>query len=306
MAVARGNPWHRTRLTGPLAGIPFTVERGVRHAEEQPPTEDTPLRIPPTEREDIMQKFIALTFALMVTTTAPAQDKKLTLRWYGQSFFQLITTTGTRIVFDPHAIEQYPRNLVTADLVVISHPHLDHATLNNITNRDKARVLAGVKTEGRRQEWNVIDEKFRDVKVASVGLYHDKESGMARGRNAAFVLEVDGLRIVHLGDLGHELSERQVQAIGPVDVLMIPVGGIYTLNGTDARKVMAQLKPRRLVLPMHYGTRVYDELVGPDEFLDGLKNVVRKSATNELEIDPQAAVPAEPQIVLMSWKKGEE
>src|SRR5262249_9341670 len=127
---------------------------------------------------------------------------------------------------------------------LITHLHLDHATLNRVQGADKAKVLAGIKVTGRRQDWVSIDEKFKDVQVYSLGTFHDKDSGMTRGRNTVFIIEVDGLRICHLGDLGHELSDRQVQTIGAVDVLMIPVGGIYTLNGTDARKVMAQLKPR--------------------------------------------------------------
>ena len=185
-----------------------------------------------------MNRFlIALAWVGLFAGAAGAQEKKFTIRWFGQSFFQITTTAGTRIVIDPHAIEQYPRNIVPADVVLITHPHLDHSTLTPIENRDKAKVIAGIKVMGRRQEWNNIDEKFRDAQIKSVGLYHDKESGMARGRNTAFLIEVDGLRICHLGDLGHELSDRQVQAIGQVDILMIPVGGIYTINGTDATKL---------------------------------------------------------------------
>lgn len=251
-----------------------------------------------------LRLLIALACVALVDGSAAAQEKKLTIRWFGQSFFQLVTTTGTRIVIDPHAIEQYPRNIVPADLVLITHPHLDHATLNPIENREKAKVLEGVKVNGRRQDWNPIDEKFKDVQVYSLGTYHDKDSGMSRGRNTVFILEVDGLRICHLGDLGHELSERQLKTIGTVDILMIPVGGTYTLNGTDAKKVVAQIKPRRYIMPMHYGTKVYDDLLGPDEFLEGQKNVERKPATNELVIDPNEKASEEPKIVLLSWKKG--
>src|SRR5262245_42664138 len=131
-----------------------------------------------------MKRLITTLICLcLFTATSEAQEKKLTIRWYGQSFFQIVTTAGTKIVIDPHAIEQYPRNVVQADLVLITHPHLDHSTLTPVENRDRAKVLTGVKGMGKRQEWNNIDEKFRDVLVGTVGLYHDKESGMARGRN---------------------------------------------------------------------------------------------------------------------------
>ena len=253
-----------------------------------------------------MKKLIASFVALMLLASAAfsQEGKKVTIRWFGQSFFQIETTAGTKIVLDPHAIEQYPRNSVQADLVLISHPHLDHSTLTPVENRDKAKVLAGIKVNGRRQEWNNIDEKFREVHVYSIGLYHDKESGMQRGRNTAFVIEFDGLRVCHLGDLGHELTDKQAQAIGHVDILMIPVGGIYTINGTEAKAVVAKLKPTRYILPMHYGTKVFEDLLGPDEFLDGLKNVDKQLNTNELVIDPSQKPPEQPKVLLLSWKKG--
>jgi L-ascorbate metabolism protein UlaG (beta-lactamase superfamily) len=122
-----------------------------------------------------------------------------------------------------------------------------------------------------------------------------------RGKNAAFIVEADGLVICHLGDLGHELSAEQVKAIGPVDVLMVPVGGIYTLNGEMAKKVVAQLKPRLYVLPMHYGTKVYQDLPGPDEFLDGQKEVRVLADTNLLEF-PADLKADRPTVVLLGWK----
>src|SRR5437660_12815696 len=105
--------------------------------------------------------------------------------------------------------------------------------------------------------------------------------GMSRGKNTIFILEVDGLKIVFLGDLGHLLSEDQVKQIGPGDVLMVPIGGVYTLNGTRAKEVVAQLQPKRYVLPMHYRTRVFRDLPPPDDFLDGQNNVHRMRTTNE-------------------------
>lgn len=245
---------------------------------------------------------------LVVGSSGPAwsQEKKWTIRWYGQSFFQVTTTSGTRLVFDPHAIDQYPRQLVPADLVLVSHPHLDHSTLHAIPQRDKVKVLAGVTGTARRQEFVSIDENFRDCRIQNISTFHDKDNGMLRGRNSVFVVEVDGLRLCHLGDLGHTLNDRQLQRLGTVDVLMIPVGGIYTLNGSDARNVVAQIKPRRLILPMHYGTKVFQELLGPEEFLEGFPHVERKLNTNELVIDLTAEVPPRPRVVLLGWTSGGE
>jgi L-ascorbate metabolism protein UlaG (beta-lactamase superfamily) len=158
---------------------------------------------------------------------------------------------------------------------------------------------------GRKQEWNTVDEQFKDVHVRTVGLYHDKSQGMERGKNSAFIVDVDGLHIVHLGDVGHILTEAQVKAIGPVDILMVPVGGSYTINGSDAKKIVEQLHPTRLILPMHYGTKVFTDLVGPEEFLDEQQNVDKLLTTNEIQV-PVDAKPKAPRIVLLGWKKGEE
>ena len=158
----------------------------------------------------------------------------------------------------------------------------------------------GILSKARRMEWNLTDEKFRDVRFRTVGTYHDNSQGMERGKNAVFVLEVDGLRIVFLGDLGHILSPGQVKEIGPVDVLIIPVGGIYTLNGSEAKQVVRQLKPKKYIVPMHYGTKVYEDLLPADEFLDDQKNV-KRYPTNKLELDPDFK-PDTPQIAILNWK----
>jgi L-ascorbate metabolism protein UlaG (beta-lactamase superfamily) len=245
----------------------------------------------------------ALAAIALTASSASAQDKKIVVRWFGQSYFQVVSTAGTRIVFDPHSIVSYPRAVTPADLVLITHPHQDHNQIDVIENKERAKVLVGVKQMGRKQEWNLIDEKFKDLTVRSVPLFHDKAQGMERGKNSAFVVEIDGLKFVHLGDLGHELTDAQIRAIGPLDVLFIPVGGTYTINGGDAKKVVAQLKPKRYIFPMHYGTKDFDELVGPEEFLDEQKNI-QQIKTNEVQIDPNAK-PEQPIIVIMGWKKPE-
>jgi L-ascorbate metabolism protein UlaG (beta-lactamase superfamily) len=252
----------------------------------------------------MLRNLIALLCAVFISGSALAQEgKKLTIRWYGQSFFPVTTSAGTKIVFDPHFIEQYPREMVAADLVLISHPHADHSAMGRIINADKVKVLTGVKGTAKRQQWNRIDEKFRDAHIYSIGTFHDKDSGMTRGRNSCIIVEVDGLRICHLGDLGHELSERQLQSIGEVDILMVPIGGIYTINGTDAKKVVEQIKPKRLILPMHYGTKVFEDLVGPDEFIEGQRQVQKLPDTNEIEVKLGEKPPTSPRIVLLGWTK---
>lgn len=249
--------------------------------------------------------FAGLVLALLAAP-APAQapKKAVQLRWYGHSFFQLTTTAGTRVVFDPHAISEYGAPPVAADVVVMSHDHNDHNRREVLANAESKDLKAflGVVPKGKTStDWARIDETVKDVKVRSVPTYHDDEEGARRGKNAVFVVEADGLKFCHLGDLGHELTEEQVKAIGPVDVLMVPVGGIYTLNGEKAKAVVKQLQPRLFVIPMHYGTKVYADVQPPDEFLDGQRNVRELGeAVNLLEI-PTDTKADRPTVVVMGW-----
>jgi L-ascorbate metabolism protein UlaG (beta-lactamase superfamily) len=253
-----------------------------------------------------MMRFLtALVLGLLFAASAPAADaKKLILRWHGQSFFDLETSAGTRVVFDPHAIEEYGRNSLKADLVLHSHWHTDHTQDEVISNREKAKIVDGFKPNGTRLVWNLVDDKLADIHYKAVGTYHDDSQGMERGINTVFIVEVDGLRIVHLGDLGHVLTDDQVRKIGKVDVLMIPVGGVYTINGADAKKVVEQLKPKMYIIPMHCGTKVYDKLLPPTEFLDDqdAKFVRKAESTNRLVIDTDFKTD-KPVIVVLGWKQ---
>jgi L-ascorbate metabolism protein UlaG (beta-lactamase superfamily) len=251
-----------------------------------------------------MARFVSPLVALLLFAgAAPAQDKKLLIRWHGQSFFEIVTPAGTRIVLDPHAIEAFGRKLVRADLVLMTHFHSDHTQLDSVEDAKKAKLIYGLKRGERDFEFNAVDEKFKDVHVQTVGTYHDAMSGLQRGKNGVFVLDVAGLRIVHLGDLGHALNAQQLRKIGEVDILLVPVGGVYTLNGVDAQKVVEQLKPKRYIVPMHYGTLVYTDLLDLKYFLeDQTMGTVQKMAGNELAIDPKAEPPKEPIIAILHWE----
>jgi L-ascorbate metabolism protein UlaG (beta-lactamase superfamily) len=257
----------------------------------------------------LKRTFVTAILATSLTLPAPAADKPLTIRWLGQSFFVLTTSAGTRVAVDPHAIEAFGKPTTSADLVLISHFHPDHVRLEAIENRDQAKVVYGLTPPAgggnpARAAWNPVRETFKDVRVRNVGTYHDTSQGMQRGRNSVFIVEADGLKVVHLGDLGHVLGDEQVRQIGQPDVLMVPAGGVYTINGSKAKEVVAQLKPKRYVLPMHYGTRTFEDLLPLDEFLDGQTNVKRTPATNELQVSAAEPVPAAPTTVILGWTKG--
>jgi L-ascorbate metabolism protein UlaG (beta-lactamase superfamily) len=247
----------------------------------------------------------ALAACVLLAAGARAEDKTVVIRWHGQSFFDITSSAGTRIALDPHLLEEYSRPVLSADAILMSHFHVDHSKPEAIQNYRRARQIHGLKKSSEHgQEWNLIDEKIKEVRVQTMGTYHDNMSGLERGKNAAFILDMDGLRIVHLGDLGHLLNREQLAKIGKVDVLMIPVGGIYTLNGLDAQKVVEQIKPRRYIIPMHYATDVYKDLLGLEYFLDDQEmGEVQKLRTNELRINPSAEVPEKPTIAILRWEK---
>ena len=245
---------------------------------------------------------LALLVLLCLPAGVVAQEpaKGCKLRWFGNSYFQLETAGGKSVVWDPHAIPALNPPQLAADILLISHEHSDHTQLQMIKDRKAAREFHGLKPINKRLDWNPIDEKVGTVRVRSVGLYHDAEEGFVRGKNAALIVETDGLTFCHLGDLGHVPTDAQAKAIGPIDVLMVPVGGVYTLNGEGAKLTVAKLKPRLFVLPMHYGVPGYDDLLPVDEFLDGVAGVKKTPESNELLV-PVDAKPAAPTVVVLGY-----
>jgi L-ascorbate metabolism protein UlaG (beta-lactamase superfamily) len=237
----------------------------------------------------------AVILALPAHAHAAAPAGKLT--WYGQSCFLLETAGGTRIVMDPIPKGigyELPQGL-KADIVTISHEHFDHNNLGFVTG--KPRVLRGLTAD--KKGWTRIDEKVKDVSIRSVGVYHDDQRGAARGLDTVFIFEVGGVRIAHLGDLGHVLNDEQLAAIGAVDVLLVPVGGRFTVDGLKATQVVEQLRPRIMVIPMHYKTDAVTikELEPLALFLDGKRNV-RHETSNTIALSPMKARPAAEVVVL--------
>ena len=183
------------------------------------------------------------------TLAALPKDAAITLTWFGQSTFVLKTSTGLNALLDPTG----PGTGYTIptqsdiDLVTVSHEHSDHNAVSLAAG--SPLVLKGL----AGNDWAKIDQTIKGVRVRTVGVYHDDSQGSQRGKNAIFIFDVDGLRLAHLGDLGHTLSPEQIKDLSPVDVILIPVGGFYTIDGKAAADVVNQLGPK-IVIPMHYKT----------------------------------------------------
>jgi L-ascorbate metabolism protein UlaG (beta-lactamase superfamily) len=234
---------------------------------------------------------------VLIARAAPPVAK---LSWFGQSCFLLETSSGTRVVMDPIPAGigyTLPADL-KADVVTISHEHPDHNNIGLVPG--KPRILRGLTPD--KKGWVKIDEKVKDVAIRSVGVYHDEEKGAKRGLNTVFLFEVGGVRIAHLGDLGHLLTDQQLSSIGLVDVVMIPVGGFFTIDAAQATRVLDQLRPRLIVIPMHYKTDVLTikELATVDAFLAGKPNV-RREKTNTINITGVKARPST-EVVVMNYK----
>jgi L-ascorbate metabolism protein UlaG (beta-lactamase superfamily) len=239
--------------------------------------------------------LLALLLLSPAHARAAAPAGKLT--WYGQSCFLLETAAGTRIVMDPIPKGigyELPQGL-KADVVTISHEHFDHNNLGFVTG--KARVIRGLTAD--KKGWARVDEKVKDVSIRSVGVYHDGERGAARGLDTVFIFEVGGVRIAHLGDLGHVLNDDQLAAIGAVDVLLVPVGGKFTIDALKATRVVEQLRPRIMVIPMHYKTNAVTikELEPLAPFVDRKQNV-RHEPSNTIALSPMKPRPAAEIVVL--------
>ena len=167
------------------------------------------------------------------------------IRWLGHSCFLLTSASGVRVLTDPFNPQiGYPAPAVEAELVTISHQHDDH---------NYARVVKGKFTRIEKAgSYNLAG-----IEIKAVSTFHDEAGGSKRGQNLVFRLLIDGLALVHCGDLGHPLTPDQAHALGAVDVLLVPVGGFYTIDPAAALQVKNQLQPA-LTIPMHFKTPVLD------------------------------------------------
>ena len=194
------------------------------------------------------------------------------ITWLGHSCFKIESDGGKIIVTDPFdEAVGYPLPKEKADVVTVSHDHHDH---NNV------KVLKGdpavVRGSGK--------QTAAGIEFEGIATYHDEKGGKLRGKNTIFSFEMDGIRVCHLGDLGHLLGEKEAAALCDVDVLMIPVGGVYTLDAEGAKKVVGQIRPK-VVIPMHFMTPALTfEVDPPDRFLSGQK-VERPGTTLEVSKD---------------------
>lgn len=209
----------------------------------------------------------------------------MNIKWLGHALFLITLQNGTKIATDPYDDSiGYKLGEIEADIVTSSHDHFDHNYIKRV--KGKPQIF---NKEGK--------EDIKGVKFTGISTFHDKEGGKARGKNLVIVIEADNITLCHLGDLGDVLSTSQVNQIGKVDILFVPVGGTFTIDAKDAEKVVNLLSPK-IVIPMHYKTKdLTFNIDGVEKFIQGKDNVKK---VKELNITADM-LPTVQEIVVMEY-----
>jgi len=167
------------------------------------------------------------------------------IKFLGHAAFLLTSDSGVRIITDPYKPGcfdggiKYDQITEEADIVTISHEHDDH---NETEIKGNPAFIKGADKQ-----------VIKEIAISGVDVYHDTSEGKERGRNIIYNMSIDGINVVHLGDLGHELSPEDIKMIGNVDILLVPIGGYFTIDARIADSVIDVLRPK-IVIPMHFKT----------------------------------------------------
>ena len=210
------------------------------------------------------------------------------IKWLGHACFMITSGASIKIITDPYTTGGslgYGEITESADIVTVSHNHSDH---NNVaTVGGKPEVVGGIGVT-----------KVKEIEFKGIPTYHDEVEGTKRGSNIIFCFEVDGIRVCHLGDLGHQISDKEVADLGKIDILLIPVGGNYTIDAKVATEVSNKLAPK-VVIAMHYQNERCPNfpVSGVDEFLQG-KTGVSRLDVSEKEFK-QGELPAATQMIVL-------
>ena len=212
------------------------------------------------------------------------------IRYLGHSAFELRLDDQRKIVFDPYEAGSYDGAVgfdqITGkyDIAVVSHDHPDHAS---------ARVTASAE--------NVVDKAGeRDlggVRIGSYSTFHDETSGSERGKNLVSIVEAEGLRIAHLGDLGHIVDVGELPELEGVDVILIPVGGHFTIDAGTAALIVERFRPK-ITIPMHFKTEKLGFPIATVDDFTALMDNVEVAGGSELEISHDTLSGASKVVVL--------
>jgi len=208
------------------------------------------------------------------------------ITWLGHSCFR-IRGSRTTIINDPYPPDLgYSLGKPTARIVTVSHQHSGHSYVQGVGGEPRLVTSPG-------------EYEIGGVLIMGIATFHDREKGKKRGKNTVYLIEADEISVCHLGDLGHVLTTEQVEELDNVDVLLLPVGGVSTLNASMAVEVVRQLEPR-VVIPMHYKTEALTRELEPVErFLKemGVEQVVSRP---KLSLN-RTSLPVSTQVFLLEY-----
>ena len=210
----------------------------------------------------------------------------MNIKWFGHACFRLKDRSGTAFT-DPYPFNLgYTRPKSKADIVTISHGHPNHSSLEGFTTSPYVITRPG-------------EYEVSRIFVTVIRAYHDNKKGATLGYNNVTLFQFDDLSVCHLGDLGHMLSQEEVEKLGEVDVLLVPVGGGSTLNASQAAELISLIEPT-IVIPMHYKTPLYPDKLDPvDKFFKEMGTTAPESLS-DLKVT-RSSLPEETQIVLLNY-----
>ena len=213
------------------------------------------------------------------------------IRYLGHSCFELIESTGTTIVTDPYGKVGFTMPKVRADAVTVSHAHFDH---NNVQAVDGNPVVFD--REGQYE--------IGGVHITAIKSFHDDVNGKERGENLIYKFRMDGVEICHMGDIGEECSSQLIEALLPVHVLLIPVGGNYTIDAQQAKEYVDRIMPS-YVIPMHFKTKGLEiDIEKADEFIDLFEEEdVGDLEATELELFRDDVTEEQTKVILLERQK---
>jgi L-ascorbate metabolism protein UlaG (beta-lactamase superfamily) len=219
------------------------------------------------------------------------------ITWLGHSCFRL-KGKQTTVITDPFSPGfGYTLGKVAAQIVTVSHPHAGHSYIQGVSGEPRI-----IKSPGEYESGGVL--------TVGVHTFHDSEKGAQRGKNTAYVIDVDDVLICHLGDLGHVLTAEQVADIDGVDVLLVPVGGVSTIDAVQAAQIVRHLEPK-IVIPMHYKTEAWKPSLfnspGAQE-LDTVDRFLKEMGVKEAVPQPKllvnkSSLPLTLQVVVLNYKQ---
>lgn len=221
---------------------------------------------------------------------APATEAATVLEWLGHATVLVTASDGTRVLFDPYEPMGFDGRIAhapirrTVDVVAITHQHRDHC---HVTPEMGSPHLV----EGPRE--------LGALRFRAVSAFHDREQGARMGLVQLFALEVDGRRIVHLGDIGVPPDAGQVRLLGRPDVLLLPVGGTYTIDAAAAAETVRRLAPR-IAVPIHFrNEKCTLPMTGLEPFLEEVRRrgwPIEETGGSTMTLSPGGALPRDIRI----------